>query len=249
MKDDNSATRHAGTLWTELLGADLALNEHLIVGAALLGNGMGLETHFNQARLSSHAFGIHPYAAYQINDYLSFTAMSGLGWNWGTSEHTNTGTQNITGRFSATRYFFSGSVDTNMPLGNFNLNAGTGLTWSQQFHNGYTESNGTQIGSMKVSSGIYHIQTLPSYLFKVDRNSQLYLEPYAIGRYDFEFTKDKITVGAGQIPHENAQHGFTTGAGINIYATESMSFSLEATHSFKENKSATTMSISGRFRF
>lgn len=248
LEDDNSATETDGDMWTGLLGADMALNDRLIVGAALLGEGSSLETTYNGGKVTSHSFGINPYASYMINDVFSVTAMSGVGWSWGDTERLSGG-QQVTGEFSATRYFLSGSADANIPSGNFNLNAAMGLTWSQQFTGSYTESNGTNVDDQTTSSGVYHIQAIPSYAFAVDANQGFFLEPYALGRYDYEFAKDKISVGTGQAAHANARHGFTIGGGVNIYANDNLSFNLEGTHLMKDKENATTISASGRIRF
>jgi len=237
----NDTTAVAGTqgnVVTGIAGADYQVSDGFIVGGAFSFGGAAFDSQVAAFDTDEVSFGINPYFAYQISDLFSVDGM--VGYSFGVGESTRNET--ITGHYNIHRYYVASNISYFQAWDKFSLLASGGVIWGQSFEMAYTESDLSRVSSRQADIGTAKVLLQPSYLFEVDRSAGLFLEPYVVGEYSYDFTLSKI---AG---HSNDRDAFRLGLGMNIFSGSSVSGNLEGTTT-SGREDQRTVSILGTVRY
>ncbi|MEM7654182.1 MAG: autotransporter outer membrane beta-barrel domain-containing protein [Pseudomonadota bacterium] len=220
IQDRTAAAGQDGNVITGMAGADYLVSEGFIVGGGLSIGGAAFDSTVASFDTEEVSFGLSPYLAYQVTDTLSVDAIAGYIYGRGESTRAET----ITGHYGIHRYFMATNASYFQSWDSWSILGSAGIVWGQSFENAYGESDGTQVGSRRSDIGSVKALFQTAYLFEVDTGSTqaLYLEPYVLGEYSYDFVISKI---AG---HNNDRDQFRLGLGMNIFSGLDLSGNLEA---------------------
>ena len=245
--DDSSQAAPAdGNVITGLFGIDYAPNEMIIVGGAV-----GFDNTFantlNEGTVSQTMAVFNAYGSMALDDIFSVTAFGGLQTGAGEIDSNANATS---GEFNSRRYFIGGSANADLYFGNFSLVSSATMLWSQAFTSDFVDSAGVNQASTTSDLGTLSLQTNPGYLFLVDPESALYMEPYAAFGYSIDYAQTKIETQVAGAEHPNDRDAFTIGMGLNVFAGENISANVEAsTELGREDFTSTSVFATGRMKF
>ncbi|MEM7653253.1 MAG: autotransporter outer membrane beta-barrel domain-containing protein [Pseudomonadota bacterium] len=242
IQDTTAVAGTDGNAIMGIAGADYAVSDGFIVGGAFTLGGASFDSTVSAFDTDEVGIGLVPYLAYQFTDLLSLEAVAGYSFGVGESTRNET----ITGHYGIHRYFVASNLSFFKAWDRFSFLASGGVTWGQSFENAYSESDGTQVGSRRSDIGSVSILAQPAYLFEVDTGTSqpLFLEPYLLGQYSYDFVISKI---AG---HNNDRDAFRVGAGLNIFSGNSVSGNLEfGTDLGREDRDIYSVSGTVRYQF
>lgn len=218
IEDSSAVAGQKGGVFTGMIGADYAVQDGLVAGLALSLGGSHFNSQINQFESQDRAFGMTPYLAWQIDEHFSLDGMV----NYTIGQGKTIRNHDVRGNFGIQRYFLAGNGSYFKNWGNFSLLGTLGLSYGQSFEAGYRENDGTRIGSRQSQLGSLNIDLKPSYLFLVDAGADLFLEPYLIGNYRYDFALTEIS------GHSNDRDAFRLGAGMTLFSGNRISGSVEA---------------------
>lgn len=218
IEDTSSVAGQKGGLFTGIIGADYAVRDGLVTGLALSLGGSHFNSQINQFESQDRAFGMTPYLAWQINDHFSLDGMV----NYTLGQGKTIRNHRVRGNFGIQRYFLAANGSYFNNWGDFSLLGTLGISYGQSFESGYREDDGTEIGSRQSQLGSLNIDLKPSYLFLLDAEMDLFLEPYLMGNYRYDFALTEIS------GHSNDRDAFRLGAGMTLFSGNSISGSVEA---------------------
>jgi|GEM_PF-1068835 len=217
VNDTSTTAGVQGNVVTGIAGADYEVSDGFIVGGAISIGGAAFDSQTTAFDTDEVSFGINPYFAYQITDLISVDAIAG--YSYGSGESTRA--QTITGQYGIHRYYVASNASYFQSWDRFALLASGGIVWGQSFESAYTGSDQTRVSSRQADLGSLKVLVQPSYLFDLNPETGLFLEPYLVGEYSYDF---KITEIAG---HNNDRDEFRLGLGMNVFSGRSISGNLE----------------------
>ncbi|MEM7652196.1 MAG: autotransporter domain-containing protein [Pseudomonadota bacterium] len=238
INDTTAVAGVQGNMLTGIAGADYKISDGVIVGGAVSVGGASFDSQVASFDTEEVSVGVNPYLAYQITDVFSLDAVAGYSFGVGDSTRNET----ITGHYGIHRYYTAVNASSFQTWDAFSLMASTGVLWGQSFENAYTESDGTRVGSRRADIGTVKLLLQPSYIFEADRERGLFLEPYLVSEYSYDYTLTRIT------GHSNDRDALRLGLGLNIFSDIGVSGNLEATSTvLRENQR--TVSVLGTVRY
>jgi len=259
--DSTAAAQSDGYSVSGVVGID-KFQDNLLFGAGLSFEWSQTDTSFNNGNVEQLGFGIVPYAAYRLNDWLDasgalgYTHLSGdatrrLPGAGQTPDQRPTGTE-ISGDYTGHRFFATANLNARNSYDEFSIGYGTGLLWAQQWIGAYDEDGGTRAGSAQAQLGRLLFNVQPSYLFDLSSMGVegYFIEPYFRADYSYDWSLEKINTVAGQAEHPNDRNRLMLGFGADLYTDDDVSFNLEAQHEFvRQSQRETAVSVTGRIAF
>ena len=218
IEDRTPVAGQDGDVAIGMVGADYAVSEGFLVGGAVSIGGATFDSAIAAFDTGEVNIGLNPYLAYRLSDVFSLDAVAGYSFGVGDSERAET----ITGHYSIHRYYVATNATYFQSWDRVSLLASTGVLWGQSFEAAYTESDGTRVSSRQTDLGSAKLLLQPSYVFDLDPDTGVFLEPYLLGEYSYDFVITKI---AG---HNNDRDAFRIGAGVNLFSGPALSANFEA---------------------
>lgn len=251
IKDDHSSTETGGDVYYGAIGADYAITDHFVAGAAVSYDVLDLETGFNLGTQDSYGVGISPYLSVAISDFLSVNTIIGYAHTWGDMTRRAGAVEAgalVTANHETDRYFTSVQVDGYYDIGDFSIGANTGVLLAQEHTYSFVESNGARISGTTSKLGTYSAGLTGSHF--LDISTDLFLEPYLSYTYSTDFMRDDIKVSAGLEEHANDHDAHTIGAGLNIYINDTMSGGLDFRSEYgRQKQESYSGTVSFRIQF
>jgi hypothetical protein len=141
-----------GNLYVVAGGVDYLVSNRLILGLAVSGEALDLDTQFNDGTFEATGVTFAPYVGFELTDTWSVDLTVGYGLvNYDSSR--NQGTAPVTGDFDAERAFSSANVTGRYELGNWRLVPRGSILVLNEEQDSYTESNGTVVPEATVDFG------------------------------------------------------------------------------------------------
>lgn len=218
IEDKSAVAGQKGGVFTGIVGADYAIQDGLVAGMALSLGGGHFDSQVSLLEVRDRAFGITPYLAWQIDDIFSLDGL--INYTIGRGETVRNHT--ITGNYDLHRYYLAANGNYFNSWGDFSLFGTIGLSFGQSFEGAYTENDGSIVKSRQSRLGTLNLEVKPAYLFTLNRQTGLFLEPYLLGAYNYDFTASKIT------GHPNDNDAFRVGGGMSLFSGNGVSGSVEA---------------------
>lgn len=225
IKETSAAAGTEGNSFTGVAGVDYSLTDKLLVGAAVSVSGSGFDSRTSDLETDEVSFGINPYLAYRLSDVWTIDAIAGLSTGSADSERS-AGT--IKGDYAVNRYFVATNISLLNEWERFAFTASGGMLWAQSFEDAFVESDGTQVGSRRSDLGTLRFSFQPSYLFDLDPETGLFLEPYLRGEFSYDIVMSKVNTPTGVTDHPNDRSAFVVGGGLNVFSDGFFSGNLEA---------------------
>ena len=220
-------------------GYDQRLTEALTLGAAISFGGSVFEGRSANAEAYETSFGLTPYIAYQIDD--RFTLQGLVGYD---SASGNVDIGGIDGDYQADRFFAAVDASAFENWGDFSVFASVGVFWGQACQHSYLDESDTYADGVRTQLGSLSATAQPAYLIMVDEGDGFFVEPFLLGRYDYDFSITKVRGEA------NDRDAFLVGAGANLFYGDSLSGTVEASQTLgREDKGATTARATVRVDF
>ncbi len=244
-KDKNASTKADGNIITGVLGLDYQVDKGVVVGLAAGYENIDINTTFNRGSLEADGYTVAPYAVFNLDNMFSVDVSGGYTWLKYDVDRTTVNSSGFTGTKS------TGSFDANRLFGSLNLNAdyatdgwllsGTlGTLYSSESQDAYNESNGTSRQGASYDVGRAIIGGKVGY----DLGG---IVPYVKTDYEYDYSRDDITVQTGDTKAANDDDRFIVGAGLSIAPINGISGGLEFT-SVQGATSVTNYSINGTLR-
>lgn len=188
------AGNYNGDTKSFMFGADKFVTDRLIAGLAIGYEDTEVFTLFNGGNNDSDGVTVVPYAAYLINDVLSFDAAFGYSFlDYGTNRISTVNGSTITGGYDADRLFVSANLNASTMVNNFILSGRLGILYTEEEQDGYTES-GT--GARTVSERT--IDLTQGIIGGEVAYASRFFEPYIGFTYANDLNRD--TGGSGTLP-------------------------------------------------
>ncbi len=243
LENDLGSIAHDGDYVTMVGGADYQMTDRLLGGVATSWEDIEVDTTYNRGSLNGDGFTVAPYVGFILNRY--FTADVAGGYSFaGKSEMTrSTGGTNIAGDMDWERWFLAGNVNGYYRVNRLALSGQVGLLWAQEDQDEFTETDGTRNPSRDIEFGQLHVGGQVGYVLGR-------VEPFVTGRFEHDFMRDKVAVGAGQLVPENDRNGFEVGGGVNFALSERVTGGIQGTTLFgRSDVEQTTVSGNLRIKF
>jgi len=220
VSDTSAVAQMDGDTLTAIAGGDYDFGEGLIAGVALSMDVSMIALEAAGGDMDEWGIGLTPYISYQFDDRFSVSAVAGYSRTFADIDY-DTGEK---GDFTGQRYFLSGSVGVDEYMDDFHIGGAVGVLWSQSFTSDYDLSDGTAIDSAVSNLGSLFVEARPSYLITLDEEAELWVEPYGLVGFNWDFIQTEVDSDA----HPNDNDDFTVGGGVRLYSGSDLSFDLGA---------------------
>jgi len=221
-ENDFSRTRFDGTSNLLVAGFDYTRNEKYIFGISVSLEDTKLNTDFNLGKQDIGGYSINPYFAYLISDSWSLDVGLGIG-NFDTDQTRATGVIDpgppaaivadiVDSSFSTDRNFVATNLTYAVPRGNWYLTGWIGWLKATQDQEGFTESDGTSIGSADLDFERWSLGGEAAY---GHRSSETYLSLI----YEKETSDNKVEFITGAQP-SNDDDSYLVGIGWRYFGDE-----------------------------
>ncbi len=253
-KDKNASTKADGNIITGAFGLDYQADPNVVVGLAAGYENIDINTTFNRGSLKADGYTVAPYAVFNLNNMFSVDVSGGYTWLKYDVDRTTitdgattfSGTKS-TGSFDANRLFGSFNVNADYATDSWLLNGTVGTLYSSETQDAYTESNGTsrEGGSYDVGRAIaggkigYDLGGVSPDLGGI--------VPYLKGSYEYDYSRQNITVQSSETKAANDDDRFIVGAGLSVAPINGISGGLEFT-SVQGATSVTNYTVNGTLR-
>lgn len=239
LSDDTAVAGSDGNAYVGIAGADYLVNDRFLVGVGLSFFAADYKSRVNTYKANEFSVGVNPYAAFRITDEISVDAMFGYAHAFATAKRSG-----AEGDYGADRYFVASNLSISKPFGDFRILGTTGVMWGQSFSEDYTESDGTRVEGGRVDIGTYKLSAQPSYMVLVDKDAKVFLEPFLVAEWAYDFTITKIS------GHNNDRDGFRIGGGANLFALDHLTANLQASTVLgRQDRGETTVQGTVRYSF
>ena len=219
LSSSQSATKYDGNVFTGSFGADYAITDSVMAGAALTVENSQMNTAFNQGHLDGGGVSLTPYVAWRITDKLGLSLLAGHSW-LGESEDRTVG-GNAAGSYGSRRWMAASNLIYNTAINDWAVNLHGGYRWALETADAFTESDTTAVGKSQTHVGEASAGARAS---RVIDN----FEPYAGATllHDFALSQGQARIGnTGAAAGRNGVEGTI---GVNYTVSDSSQLSLEA---------------------
>lgn len=200
-------------------GMDLSFEEKLLVGVAIGHESNDIITTFNAGGQDKDGVTVAPYIGYVYDENVSLDMTVGYSSLDIQQFRTAAGAQ-VTSTLDADRWFVAGNINAYTNYSDWLLGGRVGYLWAKEDVNSFTESDGTFNRAQSFVLGQAQVGVEAARQF----GSQYGLwEPYATLVYEYDFSREEITVAAGQATPENDRDGVVVGAGLRYFASNGVS--------------------------
>ena len=217
--DSTPAVGFDGRHFQAIIGVDRNVGD-LIGGDAIAGVALNFaKTDADDATKTSDSsekqFGISLYGNYLINDWLDATAA--VNYTRGENELTFAA---ATASLDTDSYFIDLATTGTWSSSNFSIATTGEFIWAESFTGSDLNSVGGRISGFNSYLGQIALEFSPSYLFDLPDGGAV--ASYALARYEYDFSRDKVT------NHPNDNDGFILGVGASAYFANGVSADLNA---------------------
>jgi len=250
LDNDEGLTEYEGNLDTAVIGADAFLADMVLVGLAASHEKLGLDTLYNDGRISTRGYTLAPYAGLTLLEgRLVFDAMFAYSW-LDTEKELNRSATASRGDYGGHRTAAAGNVTFNHDLPDLvpmfgdtwglTLSPGVGVTYAKESANQYALSSGTVTSKADTYVGDVKIGARASLW---SGRAELYTSHYYL--YDMvpTFASD---VRTGDVDRDAVQSAL----GINWKMSDKIAFTAEVNNVFgREHISDTAVVADVRISF
>ena len=246
-KDKNASTKADGNIITGAFGIDYQADPNVVIGLAAGYENTDINTTFNRGNLKADGYTLAPYAVFKLDDMFSVDVNGGYTWLKYDVDRTTvsstvggfTGTKS-TGSFDANRLFGSLNVNADYATDGWLLSGTLGTLYASESQDAYTESAGTVRQGASYDVGRAIVGGKVGY--DIDG-----IVPYVKGSYEYDYSRENITVQTGDTKAANDDDRFVLGAGLSIAPVNGVSGGLEFT-SVQGATSVTNYTVNGTLR-
>lgn len=240
-----SSTRYHANLETVMAGADVEVDESWLVGLTLVGETAHGATAFNNGAFNRGGASLVPYAAWHLNDALTWTGMAGYGY--GTAENGRTfGSHTYAATYDYQRWLASTELAYEWTSGAFSLSPRLGYLYAQERNDSYAESNSSGGEGAAVSA---HWQPLGEAKLGMRTGYAMPsgFAPYFQASYLYDNIRQRQSVGVGAPQPSNDPDEFLFQLGLDYQPTDRLSGAVELTQNAgRDHASETTISLNLR---
>lgn len=237
----NTATNTAlgGNTYLGALGADVKVDDDIVVGLAVTGEDTKLNTDFNLGHLKTTGWGVGPYAAVSFLDNFYIDALVNRAWLHNTGDRSNGA---VTFNYDSKRWIASSNLGARVYDGPLMINPYIGYLYVTQKDDSYTET-GTGAGTgggQRVSIAQGRLGAKLGYT--IDQ-----FTPYVGARWEHNFVQPNLNFGAlaGGSPSNSREAGYFQ-VGFNADVDSGVSAGLEG-HT-RQSKDFQSYGIQGNIR-
>lgn len=151
LSNSEAATKSTGNLLGGSLGADYAVTDSVLAGAAATLENSRIRTTFNQGHLNGDGISLTPYVAWRITDKLGLSAMAGHGW-LSYHEDRSVVTQ-AHGSYDSSRWMASVNLAYSDTYDDWLVNLHGGYRWALESAQAFTESNNGAVAARATHLG------------------------------------------------------------------------------------------------
>lgn len=203
------------------LGADMTVNDWLVVGMAAGYENDDIDTSFNGGNIDSDAFTVVGYAAALVNDEVSVDVAVGRS-ALDNDQFRIAGGARVTSSFDSDRTFLSGNVNYGRSFGDMRFTGTAGIVWAKDAADAFTESDGTAVASSDFIIGRAKLRGEFSALYGD-------WEPFISAAYNRSFTETDQVFAAGVADPGQDKTDVLLGFGARYFGSEGMSGLVEFT--------------------
>lgn len=227
-EDDNASTAADGNLWAAMMGADYRITNWLVAGIAGGYESTDLDTAFNRGNIDGSGYTVAPYLVFNLGKIFSLDVTGGYTWlEYDVSRSTLDTNSNFTGTksngsFDGERWFGASNLNADWAINRWRLGASAGVLFASEKHDAFTETNGTRRDAIHADLGRASINGKLGYAFP-------YVTPWVKGGYEYDFTRDDVSVGRGDTAAANDDSRFVVGVGLDVHLGSIVTGRLEGT--------------------
>lgn len=228
-----------GNVYNVTIGADHRFSDRFLVGIALGYENVDFTTTFNTGKYKDEGETVSPYFAYTLSKNWTFDAAGSYSW---LSYHSNRDDgQFVSSSFSGNRVGASANMTGNFAYGNWRLQSKTGVFYSFEHQDSYTDSALEAVDTNSFALG----RLSTGGKFGYDFNGVL---PYIklIAEWDFRTPASVLKINGQQSEVDHG--GGESGIGIEINR-RGFSGSLEADYNSLGRQDLDVWAIIGRVRW
>ena len=242
IEDDFTSTAFDGDVLTGLVGADLFVNENLLIGGTVGMEKTDIDTRYNAGTSESDGLTMALYTAYIVDDMWSVEGLFGYANTNTDMTRSATGIE-VRGETDSQRLYGSFAANANFyPDDYWTLSGSARYTFATEHVDEFTETDGTFVPQDDVSVGIIQLGGRASW-------TDGKFEPFGSLSLEYENVQKKIVVPTGNQP-ANDRTSAVIGGGLNYYADENLSGGFEVTHTVgKKDFKNTSFSLNIRYDF
>ncbi len=203
------------------LGADVTVNDSLVVGFAAGYESDDIDTPFNGGNIESDAFTVVGYAAAFVNDEVTVDAAVGRS-AVDNDQFRTTGGARVTSSFDSDRTFLGANVNYGRSFGDMRFTGTAGIVWAKDAADAFTESDGTAVASSDFIIGRAKLRGEFSALYGD-------WEPFISAAYNRSLTETDQVFAAGVADPGQDKTDVLLGLGARYFGSEGMSGLVEFT--------------------
>lgn len=181
-EDDRAGLNSENSFGMVFIGADMLLNEDILIGGLVQFDQMETTTGPLSSRIDGDGWMAGPYMAARIGEQLYFDAR----FAWGKSDNTINPLGLYEDTFDTSRWLIETNLVGDIYKNGWRISPEAGLSYFAEETDGYTDSLGITIPGQEVTLGRLHAG--PEIAWRHDRGDGAFVEPYirlsAIYNYD-----------------------------------------------------------------
>jgi hypothetical protein len=207
-------------------GADRALSDKYVIGAAVSYENLESATRFNAGNQEGDAYTLSPYLLIVLNETFSLDFNAGIGRNKVSQNRVDPASAGtLSSSFDGTRYFVSGTVNGSRTIGNFTFGGRGGYLHAVENQDAYTESGGPSarsVGKAHIKLGQVYAGVDLAYAFT--RSVEAYTS--VVLRHDVSRSDGS---GAGGLPNSTSnavptdRTGYDATLGLRLFSARAVS--------------------------
>ncbi|EME69468.1 outer membrane protein domain-containing protein [Paramagnetospirillum caucaseum] len=222
------------------VGMDYAPSDNLLVGVALMGEHISLNTKFNLGSLNRVGYSVVPYVAYSFGQGTSIDVITSATF----LDADVVRAQNGRGSYDGYRLMGAFNVHHGVELGAWSVRGDIGYMYSREWQGSYREEvSNAHIGAVASNLGQGKIGGRGGYL--LDK-----VELFAQAHYVRDFVAKRTSTVQGQPNTPDDRDEVLAGIGMDWFPTQTESIGLEISHGFfREAEANTTMMMNAKIKF
>ena len=260
-----SGLKWDANLLTAAIGTDRKFGDKVIGGLALTFSYLGGKTKYNQGNIGDYAYGVVPYASFNVTNKISIDAMAGYNYVQKHRDRMSPDETTLTTNFNGPKVKSSPTANRYFAglFGNFrhlfannktNFLGSLGFTYANDSQKAFSESGGPQARTYtSQSTNLSQVQTR----LQAGHRMAAWIEPYVFGVYTYDISATKASGVSGSfVPGKVAildpnkgisANTYGGGLGVKLFGSQSFSGGLET--SYVTNKDLGNVGVTGNVKY
>ena len=220
-EDDFISTAFEAERINVLTGADISLNNNLVIGLAIGYEHSKTDTVFNAGSVDGNAWTIAPYGALVFGENLAIDLT--LGYSDARADQIRTDpifSTPVSSKVEGRRWFYSTNLTYTHESDGWLLTGRAGLLFASSGDEAFTESDGTLVNRQHAKLGQLRFGTEVAYTGRT-------LEPFGSFTYEVDYSRTRTQFSADTPQPDDETTGGVVGLGVRYFGSQALSGSLE----------------------